>query len=91
MMYRAKHSPLENLRSSDRRMQSPSCADECLAGNVYLDISRVAVCQCVLARILHCQNCTICKCSHGLVVRFGNGNHSNLGLKPNKPKRNFAK
>ena len=34
----AKHAPLENLRSCDRSMQSQSCADECLAGDVYLDI-----------------------------------------------------
>ena len=31
----AKHDPLENLRSCDRSMQLPSCADGCLAGDVY--------------------------------------------------------
>ena len=34
----AKHAPLENLRACDRSMQSPSCADGCLADGVYLDI-----------------------------------------------------
>ena len=34
----AMHAPLENLRSYDRSMQSQSCADGCLAGDVYLDV-----------------------------------------------------
>ena len=36
----AKHAPLENLRSCNRSMQSPSCADRCLAGHgdMYLDV-----------------------------------------------------
>ena len=34
----AKHAPIQNLRSCDRSMQSLSCADGCLAGDVYLDI-----------------------------------------------------
>ena len=38
MMCRAKDAPLENLRPCDRSMQSPSCADGCLTGDVYLDI-----------------------------------------------------
>ena len=38
MMCLAKHAPLENLRSCDRSMQLPSCADGCLAGDVYLDV-----------------------------------------------------
>ena len=56
MMYRAntaKHAPLENLRSCDWSMQSPSChscADGCLAGDVYLDIFKS---WCVPARILY--------------------------------------
>ena len=38
MTCRAKHAPLENLRSCDRSMQLPSYADGCQAGDVYLDI-----------------------------------------------------
>ena len=42
-----KHAPLENLRFCDRSMQSLSCADGCLAGDVYLcfyELVPVAVC-----------------------------------------------
>ena len=38
MMCLAKDAPRENLMSRDRSMQSLTCADECLADNVYLDI-----------------------------------------------------
>ena len=38
MTCRAKDAPLENLRSCDRSLQSPLCADGCLASDVYLDI-----------------------------------------------------
>ena len=34
----AMYAPLENLRSCDRSMQSLSCADGCLAGDMYLDV-----------------------------------------------------
>ena len=32
------NAPLENVRPCDRSMQSPSCADECLADDVFLDV-----------------------------------------------------
>ena len=51
----AKHAPLENLRSCDRMQSlSPSCADGCLAGDVYLDISLVGICCSLLAGISYC-------------------------------------
>ena len=50
----AKHAPLEYLRSCDRSMQQQSCADGCLAGDVYLDISLVDVCGSRQAGILYC-------------------------------------
>ena len=69
MTCRAKHAPLVNLRSCDRSIQSrsPSCADGCLAGDVYLApcrwcvvlctwiLSQVGVCGSLPARILYSQ------------------------------------
>ena len=49
----AKHAPLENLRSCDRSMQSPPCADGCLAGDVYFDIFIVGACDSLSAFILY--------------------------------------
>ena len=46
----------------------------------------VVVCRSLPARILHCWkkpwNCITCKYRHGLVVRLGDCNHSNLGSNP---------
>ena len=38
MACRANYPPVENLRSCDKSAQLQSCADGCLAGDVYLDI-----------------------------------------------------
>ena len=50
----AKHAPLENVRSCDRSMQSLSCADGCLAGDMYLVFSLVDVCGSRQAGNLYC-------------------------------------
>ena len=66
-------------------MQSPSCADGCLADDVYLDIFTS---WCLPARMLYCQNCMLCKYRHDQVVRFGDGNYSNLGSQCFAPQTN---
>ena len=77
----AKHASLENLRSCDRSMQSQSCADGCLAGDVYSDVFmswwQLGACGSLPARNLNSQNYKFCKYRHGLVVRLKDGNHSN--------------
>ena len=52
--------------------------------------SRVGVCGILPSFILYCQSYMTCKNSYGLVIRFGDGNHSNLGSNPNRIQRSFA-
>ena len=90
MTCRAKHAPLENLRSCDRSMQLPSWADGCLAGDVYLDIfSSWCLVQSAGTYFILLKLMT-CKYSHGLVVRLWDCNHSNLGSNHNRTQRSFA-
>ena len=60
----AKHAPLENLRSFDRSMQSPSCADGCLAGDMYLD---VFMCTWMFSRMCTWMFSCVLGCFHELV------------------------
>ena len=52
----AEHAPFENLRSCDRSMQSPSCADGCLQVMCTWMFSRVGACGSLPARNLYKQN-----------------------------------
>ena len=76
MICRAKHAPVTGVCSP------PACA-----GDVCLDIFRS---WCVPACSLYCLNCTIYKYSHGLMVRFGDDNHSNFGIGPQQSPKEFC-
>ena len=86
-MCHAKHAPLETGGPVTGICSPPSCADGCLAGDMYLNIFTSWS---VPAHIVYCQNYMICKYSHGLVAKFGDGNHSNLGSIPDNEQRNFV-
>ena len=83
----AKHAPLEDLRSCDRSMQSMSCADGCLAGDVYLDIVTVwcllqsAGTYFILGKLHYLLKQAW---PSGKALGLLDGNHSNLGSDPNR-------
>ena len=52
--------------------------------------SQVGVCASLPARILYCSSCMTSKYSHGLVVRFRDGNRFNLGSNPNRTQGSFV-
>ena len=90
MTCRAKDAPLENLRSCDRSLQSPLCADGCLASDVYLDIFTSWCLQqsaCTYFILLKLHDLSIQPWPSDKVWA---GKHSNLGSNPNRTQGTFA-